>query len=271
MSHRVSLVLLALALAITSAALLALPARHAPHAASPTSMDEAAMRRQIADYYAAHPAHGTATNVLAADTFTVTNFQFDTDGNAATQIDTARIQQHDAILFKWVAGFHTTTSGRPGDTDAGSHWNHAIDSNPGDLEVLVPFDTAGIFPFFCVPHGAAFNMKGVVFVSGPATGVTPIADAGTHAGFVVAPWPNPARAGVRFAFRATRSGRVRVDVFDAEGRRVANVVDRDLAAGAYQGRWDGRDAGGREARSGIYVMSLEAPGVRESRRVVVER
>lgn len=69
--------------------------------------------------------------------------------------------------------------------------------------------------------------------------------------------PNPFRAETRIAFSTPEETRVRLRVFDLEGREVATLLDRVLSAGDHEATWDGRDAQGRSAPPGIYFYRLE--------------
>jgi len=74
--------------------------------------------------------------------------------------------------------------------------------------------------------------------------------------------PNPTQAGTEIAFDVPASGgRVRVQIFDVAGRRVAVLVDGDLPGGRHAARWDGRDPTGARAATGLYFYRLEAPGL----------
>ena len=73
--------------------------------------------------------------------------------------------------------------------------------------------------------------------------------------------PNPFNPQTTVAFDLARAGRVRLGIFDLRGRLVRNLMDDALPAGRHEVRWDGRDADGREAASGVYLCRLEADGV----------
>lgn len=55
---------------------------------------------------------------------------------------------------------------------------------------------------------------------------------------------------------------VRLEVYDALGRRVATVLDGRQPAGAGAATWDGRDAAGRSTGAGLYFYRLSALGQR---------
>ena len=233
-------------------------------------MDPNAMQAEIRAWYVAHPAHGGATiDATVADTFLVSNFIFDTDGNLGTQVDTARIQAGQSVMFKWVAGFHTTTSGNPGDPDAGSLWDAPIDNlAPQDLEFVVNFPNPGTYPFHCQPHGSLFNMRGIVVVTGNVGVPQPPL---TTIGFTRSPAPNPTHSGFAFQFAVQKPGVVRAEVFDAAGRRVAVVLDCTFDRGVHAATWDGHAAAGARAGAGVYYLRLRTPDVSQTRQVTLER
>jgi len=234
-------------------------------------MTDASMARMVDSWYSTHPTHGGVVDAAAADTFLASNFIFNADNNVSTQVDTAKILTGQTILFKWVGGTHTTTSGNPGDLDAGSLWDHALTSAAANQQFSVRFDSVGVFPFFCVPHGDAFGMLGVVVVRADPAGVTPLPDQLGRAGFVAMPWPNPTHAGASFRFRLDKAGRALVRVYDSSGRAVATAVDEPLPAGTYSGTWDGRIRGGSPAPAGVYYLRLQGQAENGSRRIIVSR
>jgi hypothetical protein len=79
--------------------------------------------------------------------------------------------------------------------------------------------------------------------------------------------PNPARGDVALSWRAP-AGPVQVTVFDAAGRRV---FDRSAADAEGSLAWDGRGAAGTPLGAGVYLVRLQAPGLSESRRLVMLR
>ena len=83
--------------------------------------------------------------------------------------------------------------------------------------------------------------------------------------------PNPFGRQAALWFGLPRGGRVRLVVYDVQGRRVASVVDREEVAGWGSVVWDGRDKAGREVGSGTYFLRLELGDEVQVRKVVLAR
>jgi hypothetical protein len=72
-------------------------------------------------------------------------------------------------------------------------------------------------------------------------------------------FPNPFNPETTIRYQVARSGNVRLDIFSLNGQMVRQLVNQtDQAAGQYEVSWDGRDAQGREAASGVYFYKLQA-------------
>ncbi len=113
-------------------------------------------------------------------------------------------------------------------------------------------------------NGGAVNTAFPVAVSGNVG----VGDA--TAAFDFAPVsPNPLRDSARLAFTTTREGAVRLEVFDAQGRRAATLVAATLPAGRHFVSWDGRGEDGRRLAAGLYLARLQAEGRSLQRRVIV--
>jgi hypothetical protein len=82
-------------------------------------------------------------------------------------------------------------------------------------------------------------------------------------------YPNPFNPTTRIVFSLKASGPVTLEVFDARGRLVRTLVDERLEAAEHQVTWNGRDQGGRQVASGVYLYRLTAPGFQDSRRMVL--
>jgi len=245
-----------------------------PHASMPAGMDmsDEEMRAMARQYSATHPEHLSGSVRLAsvldapADSFLASNFIFQEDGSAATQIDTAKIQVGQTIRFKWITGFHTVTSGTgSADPNMGVLFNKPLQSAGQTFDLT--FTDPATIPFFCTFHELN-NMKGVIVVRA-AVSVPPAHFA--DIGFVSALTPNPTTRGVAFRFALSVGGVTRIDVFDAQGRRVATPIVSDYAPGTYSGSWNGLDSHGGRVNPGVYTVRLRAPGIDQSRQLVYTR
>jgi len=74
---------------------------------------------------------------------------------------------------------------------------------------------------------------------------------------------------VRFIAEVSRPGRLRAEIYDAFGRRVATVLDRAETSGRMTLTWDGRDARGASVRAGAYYLRVaHEDGASVTRRIV---
>ncbi len=69
-------------------------------------------------------------------------------------------------------------------------------------------------------------------------------------------YPNPFNPETVITYRLPAAGEVQIIIFTAAGQRVKKLIDQRQPAGIYTARWDGRDAAGRPAASGVYFYQL---------------
>jgi hypothetical protein len=103
----------------------------------------------------------------------------------------------------------------------------------------------------------------------PATGAPAAVPGAAAMRLSVSPTPSAAPVTVRWAL--TRSGPARVSVHDLAGRRVALLFEGAQEEGTMTRSWNGRDAAGRPAAAGVYLVRLEAPAGTVTRKVVLMR
>jgi hypothetical protein len=88
---------------------------------------------------------------------------------------------------------------------------------------------------------------------------------------VTAGCPNPFGSRTTMTCLLPAATRVRLTVYDVQGRRVATLVNSALPAGVHELSWDGRDDTNAAVSSGTYFLRLQAGDRTETRRVVVIR
>jgi hypothetical protein len=83
--------------------------------------------------------------------------------------------------------------------------------------------------------------------------------------------PNPFNPRTIIRYAVPRQGRVRLEVFDVTGRRIEVLVDKIQEAGSYAVDWNGREATGALAASGVYIYRLTAGKTALSRKMILLR
>ncbi len=83
--------------------------------------------------------------------------------------------------------------------------------------------------------------------------------------------PNPFNPRTRIRFLVREPGRIRLDVYDARGRRVKGLLDAELSAGLHTTDWDGSGDDASVVGSGVYYLRIEGGGVVDTGRVTLVR
>jgi len=134
-----------------------------------------------------------------------------------------------------------------------------------DVGNVTSYPVTGLTPgtsYYCRvratgPTGTSANPNVVTVLTGGGTL--------TAAGFILsANYPNPFNPSTRIEFQIPEQARVNLTVFDILGRPVKTLLDGDLPASAgspYFVLWDGTDARGGNAPSGIYFYRMKVTGV----------
>jgi hypothetical protein len=93
-----------------------------------------------------------------------------------------------------------------------------------------------------------------------------------HVFQLLAPSPNPSRGTSEIHFLLPLASAVEVNLFDVAGRRVWSWLSgADLPAGPHTITWDGRDASGAPARSGLYTLRARAGCDVGVRKLLIQR
>lgn len=81
-------------------------------------------------------------------------------------------------------------------------------------------------------------------------------------------WPNPFRTSLSISFDVPRSCFVDLAIHAVDGRRVQTLLARETAVGSHRFVWNGKDAEGRRAATGVYYVRLSGAGFEAARKVV---
>ncbi len=140
----------------------------------------------------------------------------------------------------------------------------ASEAEYGELDTVLivawPLDSAGVYASF---RTAALNHDPTTDSGGrlPAPGAFDLQQ--NH--------PNPFNPVTVIEYDLPVDCRVRLEIYDVLGRRIATLVDARQTAGIKQARWDGTNREGIDVASGIYFYRLEAGSFIETRKMVLLR
>ncbi len=82
-------------------------------------------------------------------------------------------------------------------------------------------------------------------------------------------YPNPFNPVTRLRFDLPEKSRVRLEIYNMLGQKVATVVDREMEAGFHTLSWNGRDASGAALASGVYIYRLRAGDFVKARKMIL--
>ena len=89
--------------------------------------------------------------------------------------------------------------------------------------------------------------------------------------FFVACIPNPIISAATLRFHLGQAGPARLQIVDAEGRRLRTVAREAFPAGLSNVSWDGRDACGQLLPRGVYFARLKTRSVVRTQRIMIAR
>lgn len=84
-------------------------------------------------------------------------------------------------------------------------------------------------------------------------------------------YPNPFNGTTRIGFTLVKPDRITLSVFDIRGRKVRTLLDCQMTAGDHSFVWDGTGDRGNQLPSGVYVCRLEATGLIDSKKIVLQK
>ena len=77
---------------------------------------------------------------------------------------------------------------------------------------------------------------------------------------LLAPRPNPFNPTTEIRYSLSRPGRVRLVIYDVQGRRIRELLNEERPVGLQSTTWYGRDDRGQSVASGVYHLRMEVAG-----------
>ena len=178
--------------------------------------------------------------------------------NASSSTD-PNLADGDAVgSYTFTFGDGTPSVTQPGPTI--SH-TYTAPSSAGDY-----FATLTVNDTKCNKKSA--NVSSVNIEVKGTTGVTPPPAKGPLA-FRIVPSGNPARGRTSFTLDLARDGGVRVEIFGADGRRLAELVNAWMPAGTHEVTWNALDRSGQRVPAGVYLVRAKSGERLATSRVVL--
>lgn len=81
--------------------------------------------------------------------------------------------------------------------------------------------------------------------------------------------PNPFRSGTTIRFDLPVGQMVRLEIFDAQGRRVRQLMNRFVPAGFQSIRWDQKDEAGSAVRPGVFFYRIQTQALHDRKKMVL--
>jgi hypothetical protein len=107
----------------------------------------------------------------------------------------------------------------------------------------------------CDIPGAGDSPTQLVVDPGPAEGID--SDVVLPTEVSVSSQPNPHKGGTTIRYAVPVEGRVVIEIYDINGRKVATLVDAKRPAGFHEVAWNGRDEEDNTAASGMYFCVVK--------------
>ena len=73
-------------------------------------------------------------------------------------------------------------------------------------------------------------------------------------------YPNPFNPSTTIMYDIPEAGYTRLFIYDLLGREVAILVNKNIDAGYYNIRWDGRNQYGQSVGAGVYFYQIQSNG-----------
>jgi|GEM_PF-1597363 len=153
-------------------------------------------------------------------------------------------------------------------TTAGTARAQAADRIQVSLERVASGAPQGTLRLGDVLAGTAAGLAAPVSTTNPSLDIT---GAPPRVPALLAARPNPTSGVTEVGFSLPTEARVTLRVYDIAGRLVRTLAEGPTTAGVHRTRWDGLDARGHAARSGIYFAKLEVGKTLQSERILLLR
>jgi hypothetical protein len=84
-------------------------------------------------------------------------------------------------------------------------------------------------------------------------------------------YPNPFNPTTRISFELTRNAEVELSIYDIQGRRIVELINRRMEAGIHTELWNGANEQGILLPSGLYICRVLVDGISTARKMILAK
>ena len=81
-------------------------------------------------------------------------------------------------------------------------------------------------------------------------------------------YPNPFNPVTTLSYELAKGGPVNIVIYDMNGRIVKNLLNKYQNAGLNSIKWDATSDQGKQVSAGMYIYSIETPGIKQSKKML---
>ncbi len=82
-------------------------------------------------------------------------------------------------------------------------------------------------------------------------------------------YPNPFNPSTTIEFQIPKRDRVSLSIYNTLGQKIRTLLNKELSVGSYRVEWDGKNEGGQEVASGVYLYKLESDLISVSKKMML--
>lgn len=82
-------------------------------------------------------------------------------------------------------------------------------------------------------------------------------------------YPNPFNPSTQIEFTLNRASKIRLDIYNLLGEKIATLLDDDFPQGSFRAVWSGRDDAGQPVPSGVYLYAIKSGAVRQVKKMLL--
>lgn len=81
-------------------------------------------------------------------------------------------------------------------------------------------------------------------------------------------YPNPFNPETAIKYAIPQDGKVTIKIYSVTGKEVATLVNKDMVAGTYEVKWNGKDDFGNNVTTGVYFVKLSSGNFVETKKML---